>query len=111
MRLLTNTPIFCLAYFLFKPHFIQAHLKTHAADKPHKCTFDGCGRQFSAHCSLKVCRVVENFKFIKNVQYQFINNFLVNNTNSYSIISILALTRKICGILSKNLQKLALFKY
>ena len=29
----------------------------------------------------------------------------------YIIYIILALTRKICGILSKKLQKLALFKY
>ena len=33
------------------------------------------------------------------------------HTLYYTLYNILALTRKICGILSKKLQKLALFKY
>ena len=35
---------------------------------------------------------------------------LINITYSYNIYILLALTRKICGILSKKLQKLALLK-
>ena len=38
------------------------------------------------------------------------NSFIACMYNVYYYI-LLALTRKICGILSKKLQKLALFKY